>query len=115
MSEDKNLDATNLNPAQLTEDELSQAAGGVFKNVERYIRCNKDYCGYVRTDGRLEYVPCPICGHAMHFERHDFLFLHWIGNYYCDKCDKETKGTNNAFQWWHGTEQELIDSANAAL
>ena len=113
MSDDKNLDAVNLNYTQLTEDELSQASGGMYKHISRYISCNKDYCGFVKTDGRILYVQCEGCHHAMHFETHSFGIIHWFGHYYCDKCDYNCSGQR--FETWHGTEQELIDSANAAL
>ena len=111
MAEEKNMNAENA--VQLGADELAQASGGVYKHIKRFISCNKDYCGYVQTDGKILYVPCERCHHAMHFENHTFIFFDYLGYFYCDKCDVNLNG--NRFEFWNGTEQELIASANEAL
>ena len=99
---------------QLSEAELKDVAGGndTFEGTT-YISCSKNYCGYIDCNGQTWYLPCPKCGHAMHFELHKFLVIHLTGNTYCDKCDAVTAGFS--FKRWYGSQQELINSANERL
>jgi hypothetical protein len=109
MSDEKSREAY-----QLSEVELKVVAGGndTFEGVT-YISCDKNYCGYIDCNGQTWYLPCPKCGHAMHFETHEFLTIHLIGNTYCDKCDAVTAGFS--FKRWEGTQWGLVNNANERL